>query len=176
MIEEIFRKYLEIKSINELNEVQRPSSSYSLSLIDYKDFQLNKYLYEQIGKKYHWIDRLVWTDQNWITYVSNKNLKTYLLKNNNNLVGYYELIFDEKKKEIEIAYFGILEEYFGKRLGGFLLSEAIKISFSLDAKRVWLHTSSLDHKNALKNYLSRGMTVFKSEVIKKELLNSFEVV
>ena len=94
MIEEIFRKYLEIKSINELNEVQRPSSSYSLSLIDYKDFQLNKYLYEQIGKKYHWIDRLVWTDQNWIAYVSNKNLKTYLLKNNNNLVGYYELIFD----------------------------------------------------------------------------------
>ena len=82
----------------------------------------------------------------------------------------------KKKKEIEIAYFGILEEYFGKRLGGFLLSEAIKISFSLDAKRVWLHTSSLDHKNALKNYLSRGMTVFKSEVIKKELLNSFEVV
>ena len=176
MIEEIFRKYLEIKSINELNEVQRPSSSYSLSLIDYKDFQLNKYLYEQIGKKYHWVDRLVWTDQNWIAYASNKNLKTYLLKNNNNLVGYYELIFNGERQEIEIAYFGILEEYFGKKLGGFLLTEAIKKSFSLNTKRVWVHTCSLDHKNALKNYLSRGMTVFKSEIIKKKLLNSFEVV
>ena len=74
MIEEIFRKYLEIKSIDYLNEVQKPSHSYSLNLIEPKDFQLNKFLYKQIGKKYHWMDRLVWTDKNWIAYVSNKNL------------------------------------------------------------------------------------------------------
>ena len=43
MIEEIFRKYLEIKSINDLNEVQKPPSSYSLNLIETKDFQLNKF-------------------------------------------------------------------------------------------------------------------------------------
>ena len=58
MIEEIFRKYLEIKSINDLNEVQKPSSSYSLNLIEDKDFQLNKFLFKKIGKKYHWFDRL----------------------------------------------------------------------------------------------------------------------
>ena len=71
------------------------------------------------------------------------------------------------KKEVEIAYFGILEEYFGKKIGGFLLSEAIKCSFSLLAERVWVHTCSLDHKHALQNYLSRGMKVFKSEILKK---------
>ena len=59
--------------------------------------------------------------------------------------------------------FGILEEYIGKQLGGYLLSEAIKISFNIGAKRIWVHTCSLDHKNALQNYLSRGMKVFKSE-------------
>jgi len=169
VIEEIFRKYLEIKSIDYLNEVEKPTGSYSLNLIEPKDFQLNKFLYKQIGKKYHWIDRLAWTDKNWIAYVSNKNLITYLLRNNDNLVGYFELIFNGEKQEIEIAYFGILEEYFGKKLGGFLLTEAIKKSFSLNAKRVWVHTCSLDHKNALKNYLSRGMTVFKSEILKKEI-------
>ena len=169
MIEEIFRKYLEIKSINDLNEVQKPPSSYSLNLIETKDFQLNKLLYKQIGKKYRWIDRLTWTDQNWISYVSNKNLITYFLKNNDDLVGYYELILNKEKQESEIAYFGILEEYFGKKLGGFLLTEAIKKSFLLNTKRVWVHTCSLDHENALKNYLSRGMTVFKSEILKKEI-------
>ena len=169
MIEEIFRKYLEIKSIDYLNEVKKPSSSYSLNLIEPKDFQLNKFLYKQIGKKYHWIDRLAWTDNNWIAYVSNKNLITYLLKNNDDLVGYYELIFNEEKQEIEIAYFGILEDYFGKKLGAFLLSEAIKKSFLVEVKRVWVHTCSLDHQNALKNYLARGMTIFKSEVIKREI-------
>ena len=169
MIEEIFRKYLEIKSINDLNEVQKPPSSYSLNLIETKDFQLNKLLYKQIGKKYRWIDRLTWTDQNWISYVSNKNLITYFLKNNDDLVGYYELILNKEKQESEIAYFGILEEYFGKKLGGFLLTEAIKKSFLLNTKRVWVHTCSLDHENALKNYLSRGMTIFRSEIQKKEI-------
>ena len=98
-----------------------------------------------------------------------KRTNHFEFKKTNNLTFNFKQTIDEKKKEIEIAYFGILEEYFGKRLGGFLLSEAIKISFSLDAKRVWLHTSSLDHENALKNYLSRGMTVFKSEILKKEI-------
>ena len=91
------------------------------------------------------------------------------MKYNNDLVGFSELIIDKKKQEIEIAYLGILEEYFGKKLGGFLLTEAIKKSFLLNTKRVWVHTCSLDHENALKNYLSRGMTVFKSEILKKEI-------
>ena len=169
MIEEIFRKYLEIKSINDLNEVQIPSNNYSLKLIEFKDFQLNKFFYKEIGKKCYWFDRLVWTDQNWIEYISNKNLITYILKNNDNLVGYSEIILNKEKQESEIAYFGILEEYFGKKLGGFFLSELIKKSFTLNTKRVWVHTCSLDHKNALKNYLARGMKVFKSEIQKKEI-------
>ena len=82
------------------------------------------------------------------------------------MVGYFELVVHHDKKEIEIAYFGILEEYFGQKLGGYLLSEAIKKSFSMGINRVWLHTCSLDHDNALKNYLSRGMKIFKEESLK----------
>ena len=40
-----------------------------------------------------------------------------------------------------------------------------KKSFLDKPKRVWVHTCSLDHKNALKNYLSRGMKIFKTESI-----------
>ena len=32
-------------------------------------------------------------------------------------------------------------------------------------KRVWLHTCSLDHENALRNYISRGMKIFKKESV-----------
>ena len=68
--------------------------------------------------------------------------------------------------EMEIAYFGLLEEYHNKKLGSYLLSDAIKKSFQENVDRVWLHTCSLDHKNALNNYLSRGMKIFKSEIVK----------
>ena len=70
-----------------------------------------------------------------------------------------------EKKETEIAYFGILEEYQYKKVGSYLLSEAIKKSFENKVNRVWFHTCSLDHKNALSNYISRGMKIFKTEIL-----------
>ena len=78
----------------------------------------------------------------------------------------FELICHFEKKEIEIAYLGILEEYQNKKLGSYLLSEAIKKSFAKDVSRVWVHTCSLDHKNALKNYIARGMKIYKTEILK----------
>jgi ribosomal protein S18 acetylase RimI-like enzyme len=163
--EKIFRNYLEIKSLEDFKEVEAPSQFSFVELLNPKDFQLNKFFYKNVGKNHRWIDRLIWTDLNWIEYVSNKKLFTYVLKEKNEIAGYYELLFYENNKEAEIAYFGILEEYFGKKLGGYLLSEAIKNSFNQGAKRVWVHTCSLDHENALKNYLARGMKVFKTETL-----------
>ena len=165
MIEKIKRNYLEILSTNYFSEVTKPSKNYNIKIVNPPDFQLNKFFYKQIGSKHQWIDRLIWNDNQWIDYINNPNVKTYILLDRNNLVGYFEQILDKKKKECEIAYFGILENYIGKKLGGYLLSEAIKKSFEIGVKRVWVHTCSLDHKHALNNYLSRGMKIFKSESI-----------
>ena len=166
MTEEVKRNYLEINSLQDLIEGNKPSEDYSLSLIDPISFQLNKFFYKNIGKKHKWIDRLIWTEEQWIKYVSNKNIKTFVLMNRKDLVGFFELIIHPDKKEVEIAYFGILEEYQNKKLGSFMLSDAIKKSFQENVERVWLHTCSLDHKNALYNYLARGMKIFKSEIVR----------
>jgi len=163
--EKIFRNYLEIKSQKDFKEVKIPSQNSSVELVKPKDFQLNKFFYKNIGKNCQWVDRLIWTDLNWIEYISSENLFTYILKEKNEIAGYFELLFNENDKEAEIAYFGILEEYFGKKFGGYLLSEAIKSSFILGSRRVWVHTCSLDHENALKNYLARGMKIFKTETL-----------
>ena len=111
------------------------------------------------------MDRLTWSEEKWINYVSSENVNSYVFKHKDDLVGFFELIFHPENNETEIAYFGILEEYQNKKLGSFLLSEAIKKSFVNNTKRVWVHTCSLDHKNALSNYISRGMKIFKSEIL-----------
>ena len=165
MTEKIFRNYLEIKPHDDFKTVDKPSDNYNVELIDKKDFQLNKFFYKNIGKNYEWVDRLIWTDLNWMDYISNEKLSTYILRDKEELVGYFEVLFNSNTKETEIAYLGILEEYFGKKLGGYLLSEAIKVSFSKGSLRIWAHTCSLDHNNALGNYLSRGMKIFKSETL-----------
>ncbi len=166
MTKEVQRNYLEINSIEDLNEVIKPSEDYSLDLLIPKNFQLNKFFYKNIGKKHKWIDRLVWSEAQWINYVSNEKIKTYILKYKDDLAGFFELISHAEKKEVEIAYFGLLEEFQNKRLGSYLLSQAIQKSFKEKNNRVWVHTCSLDHKNALKNYIARGMKIFKSETLR----------
>ena len=157
------RNYLEIKSVTDLKESKVILEECLIQLIKPADFQINKFFYKNVGKKHHWVDRLVWTEKQWIDYVSNEKVKTYVLKKKDEFVGYFELILHQN--EIEIAYLGLLEEYQNQKLGSHLLSSAIKNSFIEKPKRVWVHTCSLDHKNALKNYISRGMKIFKKEKI-----------
>ncbi len=165
MSAQVERSYLEISSINDLLVKNKPFSDLYLEKVNPPNFQLNKFFYKEIGKKHSWTDRLVWDEKKWIDYLEDSRVNTYILKHNNDFIGYFEQIFDKNNLDCEIAYFGILEEYIGKKLGGYLLSEAIKISFNIGSKRIWVHTCSLDHKNALQNYLSRGMKVFKSETL-----------
>ena len=161
----IKRNYLEIKSLNELVIEKKPFDILNIIKVDPNDFQLNKFFYKKIGKKHNWVNRLVWNDKAWNDYLSANEVNTYILREKDELVGYFEQIFSKENLDCEIAYFGILEEYIGKKLGGYLLSEAIKKSFEIGSKRVWVHTCSLDHKHALNNYLSRGMKVFQTEII-----------
>jgi len=162
---EIKRNYLEIKSLNELAEVSKSLDVYSVNFLDPPNFQLNKFFYKNIGKDHHWVDRLVWSEKEWIDYVSNEKVSTYILRKEKDVCGYFELIFHKDKNEFEIAYFGLLKEYHNKKLGSFLLSFAIKKCFEKNINRVWVHTCSLDHHNALKNYLSRGMKIYKRETV-----------
>ena len=165
MKKKIERNYLEIFSLKDFNEAILNSQEYKVQRIEPANFQLNKFFYKNVGKKHHWVDRLVWSEKEWIDYTSDKKMETYVLKKGENLVGYFELIIHKDKNEIEIAYLGLLEEYQNQKLGSYLLSSAIKNSFLKKPKRIWVHTCSLDHENALKNYISRGMKIFKKETV-----------
>ena len=166
MTQRVERNYLEITSVKDLKENNLPSLNCSITLLEPENFQINKFFYKIVGKKHNWTDRLSWSESQWIKYSSDEKMKTYILKVEEDLAGYYELIFYNEKSEVEIAYLGLVENYHNQKLGSYLLSSAIKNSFTNNiTKRVWVHTCSLDHKNALNNYLKRGMKIFKKEVI-----------
>ncbi|HEX6465462.1 MAG TPA: GNAT family N-acetyltransferase [Vicinamibacterales bacterium] len=120
-------------------------------------------LYTDVGREYHWTDRLPWTDEDIARYLSDPAVELWILREAGETAGYFELR-REPDRAVEIAYFGLLPAFIGRGLGKYLLTAAVKRAWDLGATRVWVHTSSLDHTSALSNYLSRGFSIWKQEV------------
>ena len=164
MISRIKRYFLEIKKFSDLNELNIPEH-YQIVLDNKKNFQLNKFFYKQIGIDHFWRDRLIWSDKIWSKYVENKNLETYILKKDEDLVGFYEQEYHQDSNEVELINMGILKDFRGLKLGSLLLNHAIVSASRKNPNRMWVHTCSLDHKHALQNYKSKGFELFKKEEI-----------
>jgi GNAT superfamily N-acetyltransferase len=159
------RFFLEIKKKQFSDKLLSIPGKAEVYLDKEKDININKFFYRQIGKDHFWRDRLLWSDKEWQKYVKNINLETGVMKLEGELVGFFEQEFHKKNNEVELIQMGILKEHQGKKFGSFLLEYILKKAFNKNAERVWVHTCSLDHKNALDNYLSKGFKIFKEETI-----------
>jgi len=158
--------YLEMKSIDEFND-QSKSNGLDVIEAEIKKFRLNKYLYMLVGEKWQWRDKLVFSDSQWKDHVENDQLRTWVAYYKGSIAGYFELE-TANDGSVEISYFGLAPKFIGRGFGGYLLSYAIKSAWqSCDAKRVWVHTCTLDHSNALDNYKARGFNIFREETFNK---------
>ena len=164
MISRIKRYFLEIKNFSNSIKLNMPKH-YEIILDDKKDFKLNKFFYKQIGIDHYWRDRLIWSDKEWSKYVENNRLETHIIKKGKHLVGFYEQEYHQTSNEVELINMGILKEFRGIKLGSILLNHAIASASRKNPNRMWVHTCSLDHKYALKNYQSKGFETFKEEEI-----------
>ena len=119
-------------------------------------------LYVEVGKNYHWVDRLPWTDEEIAAHLKQPEISLWLMTCAETPAGYFELRRCEDGST-EIAYFGLLPEFIGRGLGKHLLTCATEQAWADGANRVWLHTCTLDDAAAMPNYLSRGFQLFKTE-------------
>lgn len=119
--------------------------------------------YRTVGARYQWRDRWNWTDEEIRAHFSNPGITLFVAQRGDALVGYYELREVADDHSVEVAYFGLAPAEIGRGLGKHLLSCAVRDAWSLGPSRVWLHTSTLDHANALSNYVARGFVPYKHE-------------
>jgi GNAT superfamily N-acetyltransferase len=124
--------------------------------------ELNRFFYTAVGGDWYWIDRLVWTYDQWQRYLGRPGVETWVAWSAGTPAGYCEL---EARPEsgVEVAYFGLLPQFIGQGIGGFLLTGAVERAWQMGAARVWLHTCTLDHPHALASYCARGFRPFKEE-------------
>ncbi len=122
---------------------------------------LNHFFFVNVGRPWRWYSRLKWTFKDWKCLVEREEVTTWIGYVQDSPFGYIEL--EKQGMNIEIVFIGLLPQFIGKGLGSFLLSEAIRIAWSFCRNRIRVHTCTLDHKHALKNYLDRGFSIYKEE-------------
>jgi GNAT superfamily N-acetyltransferase len=155
------RTYLELRARAELHPAPLGSTAH-VEQVYRCPVSFHRFLYREVGRNYHWRDRLLWSDSQVQQYLDDPSVTLHVLYVQGSPAGYFELR-SEPDGSVEIAYFGLLPEFIGRGLGKGLLSEAVEAAWQRGASRVWLHTCTLDDPAALPNYLKRGFKPFKQE-------------
>jgi GNAT superfamily N-acetyltransferase len=158
----VVRTYLEMRDPGELRRASLQDPSIRIERMFECPASFWRYLYTEVGRSYHWVDRLPWTDEQIRAYLADPAVSLFLMSVRGAPAGYFELHRDADGS-VEIVYFGLLPDFTGRRLGAHLLTEAVVRAWGQDARRVWLHTNTLDHPAALPNYTRRGFAVFRTE-------------
>ena len=159
---EVTRTYLQLNRADELNAAPAPQARAEIVQVINCPASFYRYLYAEVGRLYHWTDRLPWTDAEINAHLARAEMTLWLMVVEGAPAGYFE---PERHADgsTEIAYFGLLQEFLGRGLGKHLLTEAVTRAWQQGANRVWLHTCTLDDPAALPNYLKRGFKPFKEE-------------
>jgi GNAT superfamily N-acetyltransferase len=159
---DVVRTYLELTSRAQLSVCENPDPRARVERVVASPASFFRYLYQEVGRAHSWLDRLAWSDDELRARLAAPGVSLHLLTLAAAPAGYFELEA-HADASAEIVYFGLLPEFHGRGLGGFLLSEAVREAWATGAPRVWLHTCTLDSPAALPNYLARGFRPFKEE-------------
>jgi GNAT superfamily N-acetyltransferase len=167
MEEEVTTTYLEMFSPQDFKPKNLNRNDVWVTKVEIPNPTLNHYFFVNVGWPWKWYRRLKWTLKDWKTWSEKGGVTTWIGYYKGTPFGYIEL--DQKGADLELSTFGLLPQFIGQGLGGFFLSEAIRVAWELQPERVWVHTCTLDHKYALNNYLARGFSIYKKETRIKQI-------
>jgi GNAT superfamily N-acetyltransferase len=159
---QVTRTYLEMTSPGDLRPSSPPVPEPRVERIEDCPASFFRYLYQEVGRAFHWTDRLEWSDETVRRHLATPGISIWLMSWQGAPAGFFELRGHDDRS-VEIAYFGLLPEAIGRGWGKHLLTRAVETAWESGTHRVWLHTCTLDHPAALPNYLKRGFRPFRQE-------------
>jgi GNAT superfamily N-acetyltransferase len=159
----VTRTYLELETPDAFRPAFGSFPDVRLDRVSHPAPALYRDCYRTVGEAYHWRDRWDWTDAEISAHLALPEITLHVASRDGALAGWYELRRVPDETSVEIAYFGIVPAEFGRGLGKHLLSCAVRDAWAMSPRRVWLHTCTLDHPNAVPNYRARGFVPYRTE-------------
>jgi GNAT superfamily N-acetyltransferase len=121
-----------------------------------------RYLYDTIGEPWLWYARHKLATNVLEEIITDPRVEILVLYAGGVPAGYAEL--DQRKPKVtELAYFGLMPEFIGRRLGPFLLDTALRRAWDADIGKVTVNTCTFDHPKALTLYQRFGFKPVRQE-------------
>ncbi|SNB51508.1 Acetyltransferase (GNAT) family protein [Arboricoccus pini] len=153
--------YLEMSAPPTAGPAERPE--FALRRVDRPDLGWYRDLYGRVGLEWLWVSRLNAPDRLLRDELDDPLVEVYALSIDGRDEGLAEL--DRRRSpEVEIVYFGLTAAMIGKGAGSWLMARTLQEAWRYGTRRVWLHTCTLDHPNAIDFYRRMGFRPYKRAV------------
>jgi GNAT superfamily N-acetyltransferase len=159
----VTRTYLELRSADAFRPAFGDFPEVVVERVSDPAAALYRHCYRTVGKDWRWRDRWDWTDEEIAGHLARPEISLHVARREADVLGWYELRRQPDEEAVEIAYFGVFPDAIGRGFGKHLLSCAVRDAWDAGARRVWLHTCTLDHPAALPNYVARGFAPYETE-------------
>mgnify|MGYP002632031846 CR=1 FL=1 len=120
-------------------------------------------LYRAVGEDWLWATRLFLTERDLAAIIQDPAITIYAICDGEREIGIVELDWREAP-DCEVVFFGLVADALGQGLGRWAMAEVQRLAFSNGARRLWLHTCTLDHPGAVQFYQAQGFHAFMREI------------
>jgi GNAT superfamily N-acetyltransferase len=139
-----------------------PRGKVAMLRAEHPPVHFYRYLYDTIGEPYFWVDRRKLKPEALAAIVQHSQVELHVLYLDGAPAGMAELDMRETGTG-QLAYFGLMPEAVGKRLGYFFLYHAVMNAWSRPISKLLVNTCTLDHPRALPLYQRLGFVPYSRE-------------
>lgn len=132
----------------------------SLEAASRTDLAAYRRLFAAVGRDLMWFSRLVMADDTLAGILGDPDYEPYVLRRGGLDIGILDLDFREAG-QCELAFFGLTPDAIGTGAGASLMDAAIDRAWTRPITRLWVHTCTYDHPNALGFYRRSGFTPYQ---------------
>jgi GNAT superfamily N-acetyltransferase len=155
--------HLEMTAPAQVNTPQPPRSGLTLDPVPNPEVDWYLRLYRAVGEEWLWASRLFLTDHDLAAIIQHPDVAIYAIRDGEREIGIVELDWREPP-DCEIVFFGLIAGELGQGLGRWAMAEVQRLAFGGGARRLWLHTCTLDHPGAVQFYQAQGFRAFMREI------------
>jgi GNAT superfamily N-acetyltransferase len=141
----------------------RPAVEASIRKVAQPDVDWYRDLYARVGQEWLWFSRLRMPRPDLAAILRDPRVEVYALSVAGRDEGLVELDFREAA-QCELAFYGVTRSVMGKGAGRALMNLAIERAWSQPIERLWVHTCTLDHPDAMAFYLRSGFRPYARRI------------